>query len=90
MKGIEKYNSLEINKKADLLWEHGLYFDERVDYGKFSYKYYYFNNCDVLGLKKVEEFVVELRYNIKGNRIDNIEAMKYFSNDNTTLKYNAI
>jgi len=64
---------LEINKKADLLWEHGLYFDERVDYRKFSYKYYYFNNCNVLGVKNVEEFVVELKYNIKKNCI---EAMK--------------
>jgi len=75
MIGVEKYNSLDINKKAELLWEHGQYFDERVDYGKFNYKYYYVYNCKLPGVYKAGEFVVELKYDIKGNRIDGIEAM---------------
>lgn len=79
MISIEKYNRMEISKKADILWNAGKYFDERIDYRKYQYKYYY-----------MSDFIVEVRYNFKENRIDNIEAMEYFSNDNTTLKDDAI
>lgn len=76
MTSIEHYNSLEINKKAELLWEYGQYFDERIEYGKFQYKYYYVCNCNVPEVNKAGEFVVELKYNIKKNCIEAIEAMK--------------
>lgn len=68
---VEEFESMDINLRADLLWRYGIFFDQKVEYGRKIWMYYLFHGR-----------VVEVEYDPRKIKIWNIVVFKAFRSIN--------
>ena len=72
---ILEYSKLNLNDRADTLWDKGIFVDERIEYGKAKVLIY-----------SLFHFYVEVFYDINQNKITDIKPLNEESDWNGYLK----
>jgi hypothetical protein len=61
----EDFNTLTLDEKANIVWKHGVFLNEAVEYGKFR-----------ISLYELFNFFVGIYYDVHKNDIQKIEILK--------------